>query len=130
GSYVKYSIDNGATWSPQNQFSGLQQGYYNCKIKVDVNGQTCIKDYALNPVRVTYLDYETQYWDPITQEFVTNGKNLIDTVYVNPPLSCNGLGSIQVIKTGSPTGGEYSLNGTNFQSSNTFNNLPVGIYSV
>jgi hypothetical protein len=130
GSYIQYSINDGVSWSFDNQFIGLSQGYYKCKIKVNINGQTCIKDYALNPVRVTYLDFETQYWDPITQELITVGKNLIDTVLVTNPLTCAATGSIQVIKTGSPNGGEYSLDGVNFQVSNTFSGLSVGIYNV
>ena len=129
-SKILYSINNGISWSSNYEFYNLPQGNYNVKIKVNINGQECVTDYPYNPVKVTYRDYLTQYWNPSTGEMVTTGKVVIDTVTVTNPANCTGTGSLTVVPIVGGNSLEYSLDGVNFQSSPVFNNLSVGRYRV
>ncbi len=129
-SNIQYSVNNGATWSSNYEFYNLVQGSYNVKIKANINGQECIVDYPYNPVKVTYKDYVTQYWNPNSGHMVTMGKSLIDTVTVVAPTDCAGLGSLEVTPIGNTSSFEYSLDGVNFQFNNKFKNLPIGRYHV
>lgn len=129
-SKISYSINNGTTWSSGYEFYNLAQGNYYVRIKVEIDGQECEVDYPYNPVKVTYKDYMTQYWDPNTGQMITTGKSVIDTVTVTSPANCSQTGSLFVDLIENTNSFEFSLDGINFQSSPAFNNLSVGRYRV
>ena len=101
-----YSI-NGTTYQASNTFSNLGAGTYTIYAQ-DANG--CIGSNTLT----------------ITQPAAI-GINAVPTM-----ISCTGLnnGQIFVSASGGIAPLTYSINGTTFVSSNTFNGLPAGTYTV
>ncbi len=95
---LEYAIDN-AAFQPGNTFNNLPVGTYTVKIK-DATG--CIDSILVNIIQA-YPDLV------ITNTSVTNG-------------SCTGTldGSVTITASGGKAPLLYSIDGTNFQSSNTF----------
>jgi hypothetical protein len=106
-----YSIDGGATYQTNGNFTGLDAGEYNLVI-MDENG--CEVAYANNPVMVAQPNEIM-----ISEVNVTNE-------------SCNGsLGSISITASGGDGNLMYSINnGDTYQSSNVFSQLPADTYIV
>lgn len=104
----QYSLD-GVTYQTSNTFTNLNTGTYNARVK-DANG--CI---------VTASAVTLQSKTSTLALSLTSKKSS----------SCAGSdGSLTVSATGGAGSYTYSLNGVNYQSSNTFNNLASGTYSV
>lgn len=101
-----YSI-NGTSYQASNSFTGLAAGSYTVYAK-DANG--CIGQSTLT----------------ITQPTVLN------LTAVPTMITCNGAnnGSIAAAATGGTTPYTYSIDGTNFFSVSTVNNLAAGTYTV
>jgi gliding motility-associated-like protein len=105
----QYSIDNGTTFQPSATFNNLAPGNYDIIVQ-DANG--CI---ASGNITVNSAPSPTIA--------------LVNTIN----LSCNNSndGSISIIANGGTGAIQYSIdNGVTFQSSNSFNNLPAGNYTV
>lgn len=131
GSNLQYSIDNGANYYNTNTFSNLSAGSYQIKVK-DSSSQ-CEESYSSN---VTLTDPSCA--DPCTD---SNGDGNIDcndtgcmpvinNVAIVSPTNCPQAnnGSITITATGLNL--LYSINGTNYQSNNTFNGLSAGNYNI
>lgn len=103
---LQYSLDGGAFQS-NNSFAPVASGSHSITIK-DANGCEAT-------VNVTVS----------VQVLAVSGQ-------VTQAISCNGgsNGQITVSGTGGVPTYQYSLNGGAFQSSNTFNNLPAGSYTI
>ncbi|MEP7238052.1 MAG: choice-of-anchor L domain-containing protein [Ferruginibacter sp.] len=104
---VEYSFNNGL-WQAGNIFSNLPVGMYKVKIR-DVTG--CIDSLDI-PITQLYPDF------------------LVSGIPIQAA-SCSGNadGAATINLTGGKNPYQYSLDGINFQTSNTFN-LPAGNYSV
>lgn len=104
---VEYSINNGP-WQTSNIFSNLPVGIYKVKIR-DLTG--CVDSLDI-PITQLYPD------------FIISGT-------IEQAASCSGLadGSVTVNLAGGKSPYLYSLDGINFQNSNTFN-LTTGNYTV
>ena len=103
---LEYSI-NGTDFQVDNVFDNNPNGVYTVTVR-DANGCTS------------------------TTEVVVAVDAIIGSTEVTNNVSCNGLsdGSITVNAAGGAPPLEYSLDGNNFQSSNVFDNLPAGSYTV
>ena len=101
----QYSI-NGTTYQSSNIFNGLSGGNYIITIK-DANGCTNAAPVSIgssNAPQVTALGVAT---------------------------TCsNSNGGIIITATGGVSPYQYSINGSTYQTSNTFSNLPAGAYTV
>jgi len=104
---LQYSIDNGNTFQPGNNFNGLLAGNYNIVVQ-DVNGCEATASISINePLPVIFNS------NPVT---ATCGNN-------NGSLVINGNGGTGAL--------QYSINnGSTFQASGTFNNLASGNYDI
>ena len=111
GQNLVYSIDGGQNFSANSIFSGLSAGAYS--IVVDVPGtNSCAVSYPTNPINIAGPSLPT-----------------ILTVSPTDPSECGVLdGSISVSASGTDL--LFSLDGVSFQSSNTFNGLSAGNYTV
>nr|MBP7821444.1 gliding motility-associated C-terminal domain-containing protein [Saprospiraceae bacterium] len=111
GSTVQYSINGGLTWQSSGIFDNIAAGVYNVKVKNGDN--SCVKDYANNPVIVNAV-----------------GSASITNVVMTSPSACGTSdGALNVQATG--TGLEYSINaGLNYQSTSNFTGLAVGSYTI
>lgn len=103
----QYSINAGASYQASSLFSGLAAGTYNFLVK-DAAG--CIYPFSFT----------------LTQPTVLNAAAL------NGIATCpNNDGSISINAGGGTPAYQYSINnGISYQSSNVFNNLPVGSYNT
>ncbi|HRS58447.1 MAG TPA: PKD domain-containing protein, partial [Bacteroidia bacterium] len=108
GTY-QYSADGGKTYQAGNVFNGLKAGYYIVSVK---DGNNCSESQG---VTIT---------EPIAALDVT--------VASKTNVSCKGssTGSVSLTGTGGTGLYQYSLNGTTFQASGYFNNLPAGNYKA
>ena len=104
---LQYSVNNGTTFQSSGNFTSLQAGTYICVVK---DNATC-KSYS--------------------QVIISQGPELMASA-VSFPASCfsENDGGLQVTSTGGTGIHNYSLNGINYQSSSTFNNLTTGTYTV
>ncbi len=102
----QYSSDNGMSYQPSNIFSNLTAGSYTVVVQ-DANG--CLS----TPQTVTLTALSFTY------------------SFTNPTCANSADGSIIITASGGTAPYQYSLdNGTTFQSSNVFNNLPGGPYTL
>src|SRR5260221_97776 len=108
---MEYSI-NGTTWQSSNSFSGLAPGNYNISVRLQTN-PTCITSYSGNPVVINAV--------PLSPT--------VNAPTVTQPTCAVPTGTIVINATGSGVL-EYSLNGTTWQTSNTFSGLAPGNYNI
>jgi len=115
---LEYTIDGGITWQSSNIFINLAQGTYN-DIRVRNDDGTC----------------EVTYGNIITLESPTAPS--ISAVDVTQPTNCDTAnGEIMITATAGTTDGttaatiQYSIDGTNWQFSNTFAGLAGGAYFI
>jgi hypothetical protein len=101
----QYSIDGGTTFQANSGFGGLAQGNYTITVK-DSKGCTgqASATIFLNPIVVT-------------------------ASATNATTCTSNNGKIQLFRTGGYGPFQYSIDGNNYQSSNTFTNVPAGTYS-
>lgn len=103
-----YSIDNGATYSANNNYTGLSAGTYTCYVKDNDGCKKSVDVILSTPETVTIT--------------LQSSKN---------PTCSNNNGEITVSATTSGSSPiTYSLNGGAYQASNVFSNLPEGIYTI
>ncbi|MEZ4978461.1 MAG: SprB repeat-containing protein [Chitinophagales bacterium] len=105
-----FSINNGASFSASNNFTGLSAGSYNIVVK---NNFLCTTTYNANPVVITQPD-----------------SILINFNIVEPNCATSNDGSIQVLASGGTPPFEYSLNGAAFQNGNSFTSLAPNTYTI
>jgi gliding motility-associated-like protein/uncharacterized repeat protein (TIGR01451 family) len=107
---LQYSINNGLTYQTNNVFIGVAAGSYTIKVKN-----------ANNTCEVTHS----------TQIIVTQPNSATITNATGTPANCGqNNGSITITATGGIAPLQYSINGTTWQASNTFNNLAGGTYNI
>lgn len=103
---LSYSINGGDTYQSSNIFQGLASGTYSIAVKDEadclVTGTATIQE--------------------------DGAPEISDIVIINTTCDQSD-GSITITATGIPVL-RYSINGSNFQMSNTFQNLPSGTYTV
>jgi uncharacterized protein (DUF2141 family) len=104
---LQYSINNGFSFQSSGNFTGLTAGTYTCVVK---DNATC-KSFA--------------------QVLISQGPELNASARSHAA-KCNGSndGEIVVTSLGGTGTHSYSLNGVNYQSSNTFTGLTAGTYTV
>ncbi|MGE0020962.1 MAG: leucine-rich repeat domain-containing protein, partial [Draconibacterium sp.] len=107
---LEYSVNNGASWQSSNIFATLSAGSYTVKVK---DGAGSIAAWASNPVVIT---------EPAELE-ITSAATTADNGTSN--------GTITVTATGGTGTITYSKDGgSTFQSSNLFENLASGDYTI
>ncbi|MCV2485861.1 T9SS type A sorting domain-containing protein [Flavobacterium sp. SH_e] len=104
----QYSFDGGITYGTSNIASNLSAGTYTIKVK-DASDATITLSASLAPV------------NPVTA-----------TAFITSPVYCKGgnNAAIQVMSSGGKAPYIYSLNGSAYQSNNSFFNLSAGNYVV
>ncbi len=118
-----YSIDGGMSWDTTDAFLNLYEGDYEVRVR---DSNLCVQDYPPNPIQlndpvhdtirfVSVQDVEGCFGDS-TGIIVINGE------VPGPELLKSAQGSLTY---------NYSIDGgTTWQSSNVFENLPVGEYDA
>ena len=111
GYSIQYSIDGGTTYSNSSVFTGLAEGNYDVILQYTVGASIC-------------------YTNPQTATITANPA-ITGTAELTSPYSCTDNGTITVTGV---TGGDapytYSIDGVNFQTSNTFTGLLDGNYTI
>ena len=103
-----YSI-NGTTFQSSNKFLNLQGGTYNLTVK---DSKSCTTSETITIAEPTALNMQAASLTPASCLGETDGKIIAGSV------------------TGGNGGYTFSINGTNFQSSNTFSNLKAANYTI
>jgi large repetitive protein len=102
-----YSFNGSPTFTNTSTYSGLGVGVYTYQIR---DSKSCIFSASVT---------------------ITTPSAISATVAITIPYSCSSTGSIQAQNvSGGTSGYTYSINGTTFQSSNTFNSLTNGTYTI
>jgi subtilisin-like proprotein convertase family protein len=110
---LEYSVDNGSNWQTSSSFPNLAPGNYNIKVRLQSN-PTCMTTYASNPVVINAVPTAPA----------------VNAPTVTQPTCATPTGTIVVNATGSGAL-EYSVdNGSNWQTSSSFPNLPPGNYNI
>lgn len=109
GSSFQYKLNNGA-FQTSSVFSGLAAGTYTITVKNNT-GCTASTQFALSAGNVCA------------------SKNIGVSVAVTTSDKCAPTGTLTITATGS-SGFSYQVGDGNFQTSNVFNNLPEGTYTV
>ena len=137
GTDIVYSIDNGNTFQLTNAFTSLMNGNYNIVIRDTISN--CELEYASNPLMLIDAACPEICNDGIDND----GDGMIDcadgecgmptisSVNIAHPDNCpnldNGLITIEALGLNL----EYSINGgSTYQSSNIFNNLENGSFTI
>ena len=110
GNTLQYSINNGTTWSNSNVFTGLAAGTYSAVLQYTTGTAVC----TTSPQTI----------------IITNPSPLSIAANLNPAITCTGPGVITVTASGGTAPLQYSIDGINFQASNTFNITVGGTYTV
>ena len=109
----EYSIDNGASWQPSGAFPNLPSGDYQIVVRL-VSDTTCTSAYTGNPVTI----------------LAPPSLPSLDPPSVTQPTCAEPLGSVFVNAAGSGSL-EFSIdNGSSWQASEAFPNLPSGDYQI
>ena len=112
GFVLEYSIDGGNTWTDNGSFTSLNAGAYDVVIRNGSN-PTCTEDYETT----IYLTA------PDTPQITA-----LDSV--NPSDCDADDGTIMITTAATDTGLEFSIDGINWQSGNSFSGLAGGTYQV
>ncbi|MUU77036.1 T9SS type B sorting domain-containing protein [Winogradskyella endarachnes] len=111
GSTILYSIDGGTTYQNSNTFTGLSDGSYDVVLQYTSGTAEC----TTTPETIV----------------INSGASIVGTADLTAPLTCLDNGTITVTNV---TGGDapytYSIDGVNFQTSNIFNDLSQGTYTI
>jgi len=111
GSSLLFSIDGGTNFTTSSVFNGLVAGDYEVVIQYSVDGDLC--DTSSQTVSITAPD------------------QIIADVALTTNYTCVTPGEITVSNiTGGNPPFTYSIDGVNYQNSNTFGNLSPGDYTV
>lgn len=111
GNTLQYSIDNGATFSNSNVFTGLAEGTYEALVQYSAGLEECTSN--TETVNITTL------------------ATVIGAATLTTPYSCISNGVITVSGVSGGTAPyTYSLDGLNFQPGVTFTGLTDGTYTV
>lgn len=105
---VEFSIDMGSSWQSQNSFENLEANTYTVMVR-NASGPSCIDTTEIN-----ILDF------PETLILEAIGEDLTECTIDNGSLIVNAVGAEL----------EYSIDGINWQESNSFDNLPSGNIEV
>jgi hypothetical protein len=108
---LSYSIDDGTNWQASNEFTGLGGGVYNILVKDENDCETI---WASNPLTIAQPN------------------EIIISDVEEEHISCFGQtdGKITVTASGGTGVLEYSINGTDWQASNVFEDLAKDNYTV
>jgi gliding motility-associated-like protein len=110
GSVLSYSIDNGNSFQSSPNFTGLVAGTYDVVFRASTNGADC---------------------DQTQQITIASAVPITATAILNQDLGCTSNAILEIINT---TGGAapytFSIDGTNYGTSTTFNLTAAGNYTV
>lgn len=111
GNSLEFSIDGGTTFTNSSTFTNLPEGNYDVVVQYSFGGSICNTD----PQTVTI-----------------SAPNPIDaTATLSADYTCNSSGTITVTGiTGGTPPYTYSIDGVNFQASDTFTGLTNGTYTI
>lgn len=111
GNSLQYSIDGGMTFVNSNVFTGLAEDDYDVVIQYSLGDSEC---------------------DSVAQTVSIVAANAISgTAELTGDFTCTSNGSITVTNVlGGDAPFSYSIDGVNFQTSDTFNNLTAGTYTI
>ncbi|MEY8848989.1 T9SS type B sorting domain-containing protein [Psychroserpens sp. XS_ASV72] len=111
GNTIEYSIDGGTTFSNSSVFTGLTEGNYDVVLQYTVGNSICTTD----PQTVT----------------ITANTAISGTAELSADYTCSSNATITVTGvTGGDAPYEYSIDGVNFQTGNSFSGLTAGTYTI